>query len=170
MEVAGFEIENKSGFWSALIGLIASLVMAMGNDGLLGGIADATSEWGDVKSAVVTLHSYDVNSVGDNSYSVLRPSDEGFNKLSEVLSTKVPWLRYSKPDLIVMNTVATFGGSPKKVVHARAKGQSQVKAIADFYIVDDWITQSKSKDYLYKGLFLLIVSFGIGISQFVRPI
>ena len=155
MRIIGFEIENKKGLWSALLGLFASIVMAMGSDGLLGGVANLTSDWGDVNAAVSTLHSYNVNEVGGRA--ILTQKDTGFNELREVLSTKVPWLKYNKPDYFLMNTPATIGGAPRKVVHAIFKQKGET--ISDFYIIDGWISQEKQKDYLYKGLFILFMSF-----------
>ncbi|RBO81861.1 hypothetical protein [Marinomonas aquiplantarum] len=165
MQIAGFEIENRRGFLSALFGLLASIVMAMGSDGLLGSISNLTSDWGDVKSAVHTLHSYDVNKVGGRA--ALKPSDEGFNEFQGVIANKVPWLKYNKPDYFLMNTPATIGGAPRKVVHAVFNNQA--KAIGDFYIIDGWLVQEKQKDYLYKGLFLLFISFCIAVSQYIKP-
>lgn len=165
MYIAGFKIDNLKGFLSALFGVLASIVMAMGSDGLLGSIANFTSDWGEVSSAVQTLHSYNVNEVG--SRTSLRPEHDGFSEFHNVLTNKVPWLKYNKPDYFLMNTAAAIGNSPRKVVHAIYN--NQVKTIGDFYIIDGWLVQEKQKDYLYKGLFLLIISFVIAVSQYVRP-
>lgn len=164
MNIARFEIENKKGFWSALLGVFASIVMAMGNDGLLGSIANFTSDWGDVEEAIVTLHSYNVNEVGGRA--ALQPKDDGFNELHDVLSNKVSWLKYNKPDYFLMNTPVTIGGSPRKVIHAIYNNRA--KTIGDFYIVDGWLVQEKQKDYLYKGLILLIISFCVAASQYIK--
>lgn len=166
MKIAGFEIKNKAGFFSALLGVLATFTMAMGNDGLLGSVANATSSWGNVNVAVEKLHSYNVNQVGG--HAILDRSDVGFQKLDEVLRSKVPWLKYSCPTAYIMNTPATIGGAPTKVVHAYINGKTQ--AVAEFYVVDSWIAQEKQKNYLYKGLMLLFISFCISISQFVKPI
>ena len=165
MYIAGFKIENISGFLSAVLGVLASIVMAMGSEGLLGSIANFTSDWGEVNHAVCVLHSYDVSEVG--AQATLHPTDDGFHEFYSVLSNKVPWLRYNRPDYFLMNTAATIGNAPSKIVHAIYGNQA--KTIGDFYIVDGWLIQEKQKDYLYKGLFLLIISFGLAITQYIRP-
>lgn len=164
MEIAGFEIKNKEGFFSALLGVFASFVMAMGSDGLLGSLANVTSDWGNVNLAVEKLHAYNVNEVGGQS--ILARNDAGFKEFDEVMKAKVPSLKYSRPDAYIMNTPATIGGAPTKVVHTFANRQSN--SIAEFYIIDSWIAQEKQKDYLYKGLFFLFLSFLISASQFVK--
>ncbi|MBS9921710.1 hypothetical protein [Vibrio alginolyticus] len=164
MEIMDYEIENKAGFFSAVLGLIASLVMAMGSIGWLGSIADVFSDWGDINHAVAKLHSYDVNNVG--SKALLLPTDEGFDEFNELISMKTPWLKYRTPDAYLMNTPATFGGAPTKVVHVIYNNQA--KSIAEFYIIENWISQEKQRDFLYKGLIILFASFLVSMSQFVK--
>lgn len=143
MEIAGFEVENKAGFFSALLGVFASFVMAMRSDGLLGSVANVTSDWGNVNLAVEKLHSYNVNEVGGES--MLTRNDTGFKEFDKVMKAKVPSLKSSRPDAYIMNTPATIGGAPTKVVHAVANRKAN--SIAEFYIIDSWIAQEKQKDY-----------------------
>ncbi|GAJ72457.1 hypothetical protein JCM18904_3285 [Vibrio sp. JCM 18904] len=119
---------------------------------------------GNVNSAVKQLHSYKLNQVGGQAS--IRRGEPNFEEFSAVIESKVPWLKYSTPDAYVMNTPATIGGAPTKVVHVFFNGQS--RAISEFYVVESWISQEKQKDYLYKGLFILFISFGVASFQFVK--
>ena len=65
-----------------------------------------------------------------------------------------------------MNTPATIGGAPTKVVHAILNGEP--RAISEFYVIESWISQEKQKEYLYKGLFILFISFAVASLQFVK--
>lgn len=164
MNIENISIKNRSGFISALLGVLASIVMAMGSDGLLGSIANATSDWGNVQEAVERLHSYDLDQVGESAF--IQRGDPNFQEFSAIIESKVPWLKNSPPDAYLMNTPATMGGAPTKVVHAIIDRQS--KAISEFYVIENWLSQEKQKDYLYKGLFILLLSFGVASLQFVR--
>jgi hypothetical protein len=134
----------------------------MGSSGWLGNISNIWSEWGDVDEAYSLMQNFERNS---NKYGTVKIGEPGFGTISKVISQNVPTINANRLSHIVLVHPATFAGVKELKVQVAYKNSRDTQAVVDFPVLQSWVSQAKSQDYLYTGLFWLFLSFVVGLAH-----
>ncbi len=156
----GVILKKLFGVMSFVLGIFSTVVISMGSPGFLGKLSDSWSDWGDVAEAYSLMQNF--ARTGKN-IGFVRSGEPGFNVLADVIGQNVTTVHpRSITDIVIVHT-ATFGGIKEQKVQVLLQGGGNSLPIADFPVFQSWVSQAKSQDYLYSGLFWLFLAFVFGL-------
>jgi len=124
---------------------------------------DNHTKWHHVNLAVEDIQNFDYKTSDGEFVGYVGKSDPGFVELLEIVKNNRQDMKKKEIVGIAMNRIATFGGIPYRIVHAKLKNEPKVLPLTTEYIFYEWIRNFREKYFLKKGITLIAIGFLCGV-------
>jgi len=168
MRLFPYRVDNYFAFFSAILGFVGTLVIAMDRFGPIHHSIDRLGRWQNISTGLRTLDTLQTKLHDGQMVGLLQPNSPGFNELAHIISLNRPDFREEDIGTIVKNAPVSVGGVDLRILHIARRNTNSATPIGVEYMLYDWVKDYRQKCFLKYGLSLIGLGFMLSIFSRIR--